>query len=81
MIFIRSNKETITEYKNNNFLFLVKSFFIFSVIWFLLLGLILPILSFAGFVFGKWFGILIAVIAASVGSTLLYLSEIIFSQI
>ncbi len=76
--FIRSNKETITEYKNNNFLFLVISFFIFSVIWFLLLGFAGPILLFAGFVFGKWFGILIAVIAASVGSTLLYLLAKLF---
>ncbi len=76
--FIRSNKDIIIEYKNNNFLFLTITFFVFSVIWYLLLGFAGPILLFAGFVFGKWFGILISVIAASTGSTLLYLLANLF---
>ena len=76
--FIRLNKEIIIEYKNNNFLLLTISFFIFSIIWYLLLGFAGPILLFAGFVFGKWFGIIIAVTSASVGSTLLYLLAKLF---
>ena len=39
--FIRSNKDTILVYKNNNFLFLTLAFFIFSMVWVLLLGFFL----------------------------------------
>ena len=76
--FIRSNKDIITKYKNNNFIFLALSFFIFSICWYLLLGFAGPILLCSGFVFGKWFGILIAVIAASLGTTFLYLLAKLF---
>ncbi len=79
--FIRSNKEIITEYKNKNFLFLSVSFFIFSIIWYLLLGFAGPILIFSGFIFGKWFGTIIAVTAASIGTTCLYiLAKLFFSD-
>ena len=33
----------------------------------------MPLLIFSGFVFGKWWGILIVLIAATIGATLLYL--------
>ena len=75
--FIKSNKDIILEYKNNNFLFLAVSFFVFSVIWYLLLGFAGPILLFSGFVYGKWYGILIAVFAATVGTTLLLSNKIV----
>ena len=75
--FIRLNKDTIIQYKNNNFLFLSISFFIFSIIWVLLLGFAASILLFAGFVFGKWFGILVSLVATSIGATLLYLLSLI----
>jgi len=76
--FIKSNKDIIIDYKNNNFIFLTIGFFIFSVIWYLLLGFAGPILLFSGFIFGKWYGILIAVLAASVGTTCLYLLAKLF---
>tara|TARA_B100000945_G_scaffold284961_1_gene254899 strand:+ start:868 stop:1599 length:732 start_codon:yes stop_codon:yes gene_type:complete len=71
--FIRSNKDIILQYKNNNLFFLALIFFIFSIIWVLLLGFAGPLLIFAGFVFGKWWGILIALFSTSLGATLLYL--------
>ena len=71
--FIRSNKDIIFQYKNNNLLFLTVSFFIFCIIWILLLGFAGPILLFAGFVFGKWWGLLITLIATTIGALLLYL--------
>ena len=71
--FIRSNKESIFQYKNDNLFLLTISFFIFTIIWILLLGFAGPILLFAGFVYGKWFGILIALSATTVGATLLYI--------
>jgi len=70
--FIRSNKDIILKYKNENFLFLMISFFIFSIIWVLLLGFAMPLLLFSGFVFGKWWGISIALSATTIGATLLY---------
>ena len=57
--FIRSNKDIILKYKNENFFFSCFNFFIFSTIWVLLLGFATPLLLFSGFVFGKWWGILI----------------------
>ena len=70
--FIRSNKDVILEYKNENFLFLTLTFFIFCIVWVLFLGFAMPILIFAGFVFGKWWGIFLVVTSTTIGATLLY---------
>ena len=70
--FIKSNRDIILEYKEENFLFLTIAFFIFSIIWVLFLGFAMPLLVFSGFVFGKWWGISIIIISTSVGATLLY---------
>ena len=71
--FIRSNKDIILKYKNENFLFLTTMFFIFSVIWILLLGFAMPLLILSGFIFGKWWGVVIVVTSTTIGATLLYL--------
>jgi len=70
--FIRSNKDIILQYKEENFLFLTVTFFIFCIVWTLFLGFAMPLLLFSGFVFGKWWGILIVLISTSIGATLLY---------
>ena len=70
--FIKSNKDIISQYKEENFLFLTIAFFIFCIIWVLFLGFAMPILVFGGFVFGKWWGILIIIFSTSIGATLLY---------
>ena len=71
--FIRSHKDVILKYKNENFLFLTFAFFIFSIIWVLLLGFAMPLLVFSGFVFGKWWGITIVLTSTTIGATLLYI--------
>ena len=71
--FIRSNKNIILHYKEENFFLLTFVFFIFCIIWVLLLGFASPLLLFAGFVFGKWWGITIALLSTSIGATLLYI--------
>ena len=71
--FIRSNKDIILKYKSENFLFLAAVFFIFSIVWVLFLGFASPLLIFGGFVFGKWWGILITLTATTLGAALLYL--------
>ena len=78
--FIRLNKDIILKYKNENFLFLSTVFFIFSIVWVLLLGFAMPLLLFSGFVFGKWWGILIVLISTTIGATLLYLLVGLFLQ-
>ena len=71
--FIRSNKDIILKYKNENFLLLTSIFFIFSIVWVLLLGFAMPLLIFSGFVFGKWVGILIVLTGTTIGAALLYI--------
>ena len=71
--FIKQNKDLILKYKNENFLLLTSIFFIFSIVWVLLLGFVMPLLIFSGFVFGKWWGIAIVLTSTTIGSTLLYL--------
>ena len=76
--FIKTNKDLILKFKNENFIFLSLSFFVFSVIWILALGFATPVLLFAGFVFGKWWGILLVLVATTIGATLLYLLATLF---
>ena len=76
--FIRLNKDIILKYKSENFLFLSTVFFIFSIVWILFLGFAMPLLIFAGFVFGKWWGMLIVLISTTIGATLLYLLASLF---
>ena len=71
--FIKSNREFIVDFKEKNILYLASCIFIFIVIWVCLLGLGTPVGLFAGFIFGKWFGTILAVISLSTGAALLYL--------
>ena len=71
--FIKLNKDIILKYKNENFLFLSVVFFIFCIIWVLLLGFAMPLLIFSGFVFGKWWGIIVVLTSTTIGAALLYL--------
>ena len=47
-------------------------FFIFTIVWVMIGGFGSPIGLFAGFVFGKWIGILILTFGMSIGATSLY---------
>ena len=71
--FIKSKRDVIQQYKENNFLFLTIAFFIFCIVWVLFLGFASPLLLFGGFIFGKWWGIFIVLFSTSIGATLLYI--------
>lgn len=71
--FIKLNRDLILQYKEQNFLFLTIVFFIFCIIWVLFLGFAMPLLLFGGFVFGKWWGIILVLTSTSIGATLLYI--------
>ena len=71
--FIKNNLEYLNQLKNKNFIIVSFVFFIFTVLWVLLLGFGSPILLLSGFIFGKWFGFVYAVLGLSIGATLLYI--------
>jgi len=80
--FIKSNKDIILDYRANNFLKLTVIFYVFCIVWTLLLGFASPLLLFAGFVFGKWWGILIVLTSTTIGASLLYmLAGLFFKEI
>ena len=71
--FIKNNIEYFNKLKNKNFFLVSLVFFIFTIIWVLLLGFGSPILLLSGFIFGKWYGSIYAVLSLSTGATLLYI--------
>ena len=71
--FIKSNVEHLDYIKEFNILLLSIGFVIFTIVWVFLLGFGSPILLIAGFVFGKWLGVLLAVSSMTIGATLLYI--------
>ena len=48
-------------------------FLLFTIFWVIMAGFGLPIGLLAGFIFGKWYGVLILVIGMSIGASILYM--------
>ena len=71
--FVKNNRDYFFELKQNNLFMLALLFILFTIVWVLAAGFGSPIGIFAGFIFGNWLGALIAALALSVGSSLLYL--------
>ena len=71
--FIKNNRDYFFELKQSNLLLLAISFVLFSIIWTLVGGFGSPIVLFAGFIFGNWFGTLLLIIGLSTGATGLYI--------
>ena len=71
--FIQTNREYLANIKQTNTILLLFAFLIFTIIWVLILGFAGPILLAAGFIFGKWLGVLLAVGSLSIGATILYI--------
>ena len=71
--FIKNNRDYFFELKQSNLILLAILFFLFIIIWVLAGGFGSPVAIFAGFIFGKWFGVLIVVLGLSIGASILYL--------
>ena len=71
--FIKNNLDYFNQIKNKNSFILIFVFFIFTILWVMLLGFGSPIIFISGFIFGKWFGFIYAVLGLSLGATLLYI--------
>jgi uncharacterized membrane protein YdjX (TVP38/TMEM64 family) len=71
--FIKNNRDYFFELKQSN-LFLISLIFLLStIIWVLMAGFGIPVALLAGFIFGKWLGIIILVVGLSIGATILYI--------
>jgi len=80
--FIKENRETILEYKDNNIFFLTIIFFIITIFLNLLLTPMLIPTLIIGFIFGKWLGTLILIFGNTLGGFLLYrLAKTFFSDL
>ncbi len=71
--FIKNNRDYFFDLKKSNLFLLSIIFIFFTIIWVLAAGFGSPVAIFAGFIFGKWIGLLIVVTGLSIGATLLYL--------
>ncbi len=70
--FIKNNRNYFYELRQSNLFFLGFLFILFSALWVFAAGFGSPLALFAGFIFGKWFGLLFAVLGMTFGATLLY---------
>ena len=70
--FIKNNRDYFFELKRSNLILLSILFFLFTIIWVLAGGFGSPVAIFAGFIFGKWFGVFIVVLGLSTGASILY---------
>jgi len=71
--FIKNNRDYFYDLRQTNLFFLGMVFILFSTLWVFAAGFGSPLALFAGFIFGKWFGLLFAVIGMTIGATLLYI--------
>jgi uncharacterized membrane protein YdjX (TVP38/TMEM64 family) len=70
--FIKNDRKIILSYINRNIFLSSFLFFLFSAIWFFLLGFGFPLVIVAGFIFGSVLGSLLLLMGFVVGSTTLY---------
>tara|TARA_B100001063_G_scaffold13458_1_gene10462 strand:- start:21 stop:740 length:720 start_codon:yes stop_codon:yes gene_type:complete len=71
--FIKNNRDYFYELKQSNLFLLAIFFIIFAALWVLAAGFGSPLALFSGFIFGKWFGLIFAILGMSIGATLLYM--------
>ena len=71
--FIKNNRDYFFELRNSNLFFLGLIFILFTIVWILALGFLSPLGLFAGFIFGKIYGVIFLISGTAVGATLLYL--------
>ena len=71
--FIQTNREYLINLKESNTILASFIFITIIIIWIFLLGFGSPVVLSAGFIFGKWLGLLLAISSLSIGATLLYI--------
>ena len=70
--FIKNNRNYFFDLKQSNLILLIFFFILFTIIWVIAGGFGIPIGLLAGFIFGKWLGVLLVTFGMAVGATTLY---------
>ena len=78
--FIRSNSEYLTDLKDANLALVSIAFIILGIAWIFIQGFGSPLILASGFVLGSYVGTIVAVIALSIGATLIYVLANFFFQ-
>ena len=71
--FIKNNRDFFFELKESDLFFIATLFILFTIVWVFAAGFGSPIAIFAGFIFGKWLGLIFIMIGMVVGATGLYI--------
>ena len=71
--FIKNNRDYFFELRQSNIILIAILFIIFIIFWVLAGGFGSPVAIFAGFIFGKWLGLLLLVVGMTIGATFLYI--------
>ena len=71
--FIKNNRNYFFEFRQSNLFLLSILFILFTIIWVFVGGFGSPIALFAGFIFGKWIGLIYLIVGMSLGATALYI--------
>ncbi len=71
--FIKNNRDYFYSLRQSNLFLMGILFILFATIWVFAAGFGSPLALFAGFIFGKWFGLLFTVLGMTFGATLLYI--------
>ena len=71
--FIKNNRDYFYELRQTNLFLLGILFIIFTIIWVFAAGFGSPIGLLAGFIFGKWLGLIFLVFGMTIGATSLYI--------
>ena len=71
--FIKNNRDYFFGLKQTNLFLISLVFLVSTIFWVVMAGFGLPVALLAGFIFGKWLGLLLLVVVMSIGATILYL--------
>jgi uncharacterized membrane protein YdjX (TVP38/TMEM64 family) len=71
--FIKNNRDYFFELRESNLLLSSFLFILFTAIWVFAAGFGFPIALLAGFIFGKWLGLIFLIFGMTVGATGLYI--------
>ena len=71
--FIKNNRDYFFDLKQKSLFLLSLIFFLSTIFWVLMAGFGSPVALIAGFIFGKWLGLIIVIFGLSIGSTFLYI--------
>ena len=71
--FIKNNRDYFFELRQSNLFLLAFLFILFAIIWVFAAGFGSPIALLAGFIFGKWLGLIFLIFGMTIGATLLYI--------